>query len=74
MLVSAIVVCPVKVNLLAQYRIMTDAYSAAVFDLERSMCASRGPLIDLLKLTRNAREPSKAARDNFKKHVSGHGC
>jgi hypothetical protein len=67
-------VCAVKVKLLAQYRIMTDAYSVALSDLERSMCASRGPLIDLLRLTRNARALSKAARDDFKRHVSEHGC
>jgi uncharacterized protein (UPF0276 family) len=67
-------VCPVKVNLLAHYRILTDAYSVAVSDLHGSMCASRGALIDLLKLTRNARALLKAARDNFKKHVSEHGC
>ncbi len=68
-------VCLVKVNLLAQYRITTDAYSLAVSDLERGMCASGGAgLSDLLKLSRHARRLSKNARDNLNKHVSEHGC
>jgi hypothetical protein len=68
-------VCPVKVNLLAQYRITTDAYSLAVSDFEQGMYTSGGAgLRELLKLTRHARRLSKNARDNFKKHLSEHGC
>jgi hypothetical protein len=68
-------VCPVKVNLLAQYRISTYAYSVAVSDLERRICARGGAgFIDLLKLARDTRRLSKAASDNLHKHVSEHGC
>lgn len=67
--------CPVKTNLLAHYRITTDAYSAAVSDLERETCASRGAgLSRLLKSVRYSQRLSKAARDTFYKHVSEHGC
>jgi hypothetical protein len=68
-------VCHVKVNLLAQYRITTEAYSLALSAVERRMCASsKAGLSDLLKLTRDARRLSSDARDNFNKHVSKHGC
>src|SRR5258708_35763275 len=67
--------CLVKVNLLAQYRITTEAYSLALSAVERRMCASSNAgLSDLLKSARDARRLSSDARDNFNKHVSKHGC
>ncbi len=55
-------VCHVKVNLLAQYRITTEAYSLALSAVERRMCASsKAGLSDLLKSARDARRLSSDA-------------
>jgi hypothetical protein len=68
-------VCQVKVNLLSRCVITTDAYSLAVSELEQgTRASSEAGFSDLLKLAHDARRISNDACDNFKKHVSKHGC
>jgi hypothetical protein len=67
--------CSEKVKLTAQYRIATEAYSFAVFELERSVQTSnKAGFDDLIRLTLDAREVSNNARKDLQKHIAEHRC
>ena len=67
--------CEVKLRLLAEYQSATEAYLAAVEELNEKIGTSTKPVYDrLLAATEHTRLRSEQARDAMLQHIREHGC